>query len=130
MTIGRLVRVEAITLAHAQENQVRHQTIRATSADSQPVEMQLEAFLQADVGHDPVDVVVHDVCGAIEVRVSGPKGRLRLVFDRAELDPAYVRSVVRRTLSRYSACLGGRPSGKRHMHMPRRTESGVSLAPV
>jgi hypothetical protein len=74
--------------------------------------------------------VVAEVCGAIEVRVSGPTGRLRLSFDRADLDPAYVRSVVRRTLRRYRACLGGRPSDKRGMRTPRRTGSGASLGPV
>lgn len=51
---------------------------------------------------DAIDVGVTDVCGALEVRVWGPSGRLRLFFDASEADLAFVRSAVCRTLDRYS----------------------------
>jgi hypothetical protein len=49
---------------------------------------------------DSMEVMVVDGCGEFEVRVGGPSGALRLSFDRGA-HPAFVRSVVRRTVDRY-----------------------------
>jgi hypothetical protein len=61
-----------------------------------------------------LEVSVTEKCGTVEVGVTGPRAELRLLFDRAHLDPAYVRHVVRRTVKRYRASLGHRPYSKGH----------------
>jgi hypothetical protein len=40
-------------------------------------------------------------CGEVVVRIDGRKGRLPLLFGRGELEPGYVRSVVRSTVERF-----------------------------
>jgi hypothetical protein len=45
-------------------------------------------------------------CGAVEVRVSGPAAGLRLFFDPAEAQPAYIRHVVGDSVKRYRGALG------------------------
>lgn len=55
-------------------------------------------------------VLVTRGCGAVEVRVSGPRATLTLFFDQADLQPADVRSVVRAAVARYrSSLLGHQP---------------------
>ncbi len=68
----------------------------------------LEAVLTEDaaVERGNLDVSLAEICGAIEVRVSGPAASLRLTFDRAELHPPYVRQVVRDAITRYRSALG------------------------
>lgn len=75
-----------------------------------PASRELEAILSEEAGrHDGgCRAFVSDSSGALEVRITGPKASLRLVFERAELDPAQVRHVVRRTLSRYRSALSAR----------------------
>lgn len=51
-------------------------------------------------------------CGAVELQISGPEGSLRLEFDRSQLTPAFVRSVLRRKLKRYGGSLGGKSRRK------------------
>jgi hypothetical protein len=41
-------------------------------------------------------------CGEIVVRITGSKGRLPLLFERGELTPGYVRSVVRSTVDKFA----------------------------
>ena len=43
-------------------------------------------------------------CGEVMVTITGSKGRLPLLFDAGELEPAYVRSVIRRTVEKYAFC--------------------------
>jgi hypothetical protein len=43
-------------------------------------------------------------CGEVMVRITGSKGRLPLLFDAGELEPAYVGSVIRRTVEKYAFC--------------------------
>jgi hypothetical protein len=50
-------------------------------------------------------VLVNSRCGGVEVRISGPRAVLRVVFDDAELHPAFVRHSLRRALARYRASL-------------------------
>lgn len=75
----------------------------------------LQTMLREEVAREDgaLQVAVVEGCGEVEVRVSGPAGRLRLAFDRAELAPAFVRSVLRRKVQDYRASLGSRPSPKR-----------------
>ena len=58
-------------------------------------------------------------CGVVELQISGPEGALRLEFDRSELTPAFVRSVLRRKLRRYRGSLGG---AARRKDRPRKEE--------
>ena len=60
-----------------------------------------------------LDVAVTEGCGAIDVRVVGPRAALRLSFDRADLHPPYVRHVVRNAVTRYRSALGGPSSSSR-----------------
>ena len=53
----------------------------------------------------PLDIEVTGGCGAVEVRVAGPSGELRLPFDRAELNPAYALRVVSHAVERYGTSL-------------------------
>jgi hypothetical protein len=71
----------------------------------------LEATLAPELARegDALEVSVTEGCGTVEVRVSGPSAELRLLFDRADLDPAYVRHVVRGMVKRYRASFGHRP---------------------
>ena len=55
-----------------------------------------------------LQVSVTEVCGAVEVRVWGPGCDLWRRFDRADLQPAYVRHVMRRLVKRYRTSLGYR----------------------
>jgi hypothetical protein len=72
----------------------------------------LEAVLTEDVAvyGTALGVALTEGCGAIEVRVSGPTAGLRLLFDRAELHPPYVRQAVRKAVTRYRSALGCRSS--------------------
>ena len=74
----------------------------------------LQALLREEVAREDgrLQVAVIDGCGVVEVRVSGPTGELRLHFDRAELAPAFVRNLLRRSLEDYGASLGCRPGPK------------------
>jgi len=54
-------------------------------------------------------VRVGEHCGSVEVDVMGPAARLRLSFDRAELDTGHVRQVVRSAVIRYRSALLARP---------------------
>jgi len=69
---------------------------------------EIEGTLSDEVRHHGFRSRVSESGGTLEVRISGPKASLRLVFDRAELDAPYVRYVVRRTLSRYRTALEAR----------------------
>jgi hypothetical protein len=68
----------------------------------------LQALLMEEIAAEggSLDVAVTPICGAVEVRVSGPTSELRLPFDRAHLHPADVLSVVRATVRRYRTSLG------------------------
>lgn len=61
-----------------------------------------------------VKVTVAENCGAVDVRVAGPTGDLKLRFDRAEPNPAFVRHVLRRTVNRYGASLNRRTDETAH----------------
>jgi hypothetical protein len=76
----------------------------------------LKATLAPELAHegDGLEVSVTEGCGRVEVRVSGPRAELRLLFDRSDLDPAYVRHLVRRTVKRYQNSFGHRPCKKGH----------------
>lgn len=82
---------------------------RASNASER--ERRLRALLMEEVVLEGgnLEVAVTEGCGAVEVRVSGPTGELRLPFDRAHLQPAYVLGVVRETVRRYRTSLSGRP---------------------
>jgi hypothetical protein len=72
----------------------------------------LEAVVAGDTVFDgaALGVALTVGCGVVEVRVSGPTAELSLPFDRAELDPAYVRRVVADAVTRYKFALRGRQS--------------------
>jgi hypothetical protein len=53
-----------------------------------------------------VGVMVTSRCGAVEVRVFGPRAALTLSFDHADAHLASVRLAVRAALSRYGSALG------------------------
>jgi hypothetical protein len=55
-----------------------------------------------------LDISVTELCGAVEVLVSGPVCGVWRRFDRSELHPAYVRHVMREMVKRYRASLGYR----------------------
>lgn len=82
----------------------------------------LQMMLRDEVAREDgaLQVAVIEGCGVVEVRVSGPAGKLRLNFDRAELTPAFVRSVLRRKLKDYEASLGCRPDPKGQSREARR----------
>jgi hypothetical protein len=64
----------------------------------------ITALVTADAGC-VLPVLVSNRCGGVEVRISGPRAVLRVVFDTAELHPAFVRHSLRRALARYRASL-------------------------
>jgi hypothetical protein len=64
----------------------------------------ITALLTEDTG-GALRVLVSSRCGGVEVRVSGPRAVLRVVFDNAELQPAFVRHSLRRAVARYRASL-------------------------
>ena len=78
-----------------------------TTANERRSSPGLQAGIRAALAEDAsldfhrFEVAVTEVCGAAEVRVSGPRSALRLLFDRAELNPAFVAQVVRRKVERY-----------------------------
>jgi hypothetical protein len=41
-------------------------------------------------------------CGEVVVRITGNKGRLPLLFERGDLTPGYVRSVVQATVDKFA----------------------------
>jgi hypothetical protein len=79
-----------------------------------PVERRPLAPLEAVLAEDAVidgtglGVALTASCGAVEVLVWGPTAELSLPFDRAELQPAYVRRVVAEAFMRYRFALCGR----------------------
>jgi hypothetical protein len=70
---------------------------------------QVQALLDQEVSREGggLEAALREGCGVVELQISGPEGSLRLEFDRSELTPAFVRSVLRRTLRRYGGSLGG-----------------------
>jgi hypothetical protein len=78
--------------------------------------IRLQTALEKEISRDggALKVTVAESCGAIDVRVAGPTGNLKLRFDRADLNPAFVRHVIRRTVNRYGASLNRRPDQKDH----------------
>lgn len=84
---------------------------RARASNGIEHEKRLQALLTDAIAVEGGDlqVAVTQSCGAVEVRVSGPTGELRLPFDRAHLHPSYVLGVVRETVRRYRTSLGCRP---------------------
>ena len=41
-------------------------------------------------------------CGEVVVRITGRKGRLPLLFERGDLTPGYVRTVVQATVDKFA----------------------------
>src|SRR5687767_6280113 len=74
-------------------------------------ELQLPGLLTHALAQDnaDLDISVTELCGAVEVLVSGPVCGVWRRFDRSELHPAYVRHVMREMVKRYRASLGYRP---------------------
>jgi hypothetical protein len=54
---------------------------------------------------DAIEVLVADRCGELEVQVSGSSWRLRMAFDPADAEVAFVRSAVCRTVARYAGVI-------------------------
>lgn len=71
-----------------------------------PLVEQLEESLRAVLGgrgtfyHVQLDSVGR--CGEVMVRITGSRGRLPLLFERGELTPGYVRSIVRSAVEKYA----------------------------
>lgn len=78
--------------------------------------IRLQTALENEISRDggALKVTVAESCGAIDVRIAGPSADLKLRFDRAELNPPFVRHVIRRTVNRYGASLNRRPDQKDH----------------
>ena len=75
---------------------------------------QVQALGDQEVRHEGgrLEASLREGCGAVELQISGPEGSLRLEFDRSQLTPAFVRSVLRRKLTRYGDSLGGKSRRK------------------
>ena len=75
----------------------------------------MQALVDQEVRHEGggLEAALREGCGAVELQISGPEGSLRLEFDRSQLMPAFVRSVLRRKLKRYGSSLGGASRRKR-----------------
>ena len=69
---------------------------------------QLQTVLKQEFAANGVnlDVAVTRDCGAVEVRVLGPRAALTLFFDAEEAQAANVRLAVRRAIARYGSSLG------------------------
>ena len=78
-------------------------------------EARLQGALRDDFAAEGtnVGVMVTRGCGAVEVRVFGPRAALTLSFDHAEAHLASVRLAVRAAMSRYGSALGFRAEQRR-----------------